>query len=377
MTPQRVVVGLLDGFGPEYLAKSEMPALKRMAREGVASEVEAVFPTVSGVNNLSVCCGAWPDEHWISASSSDASSGAALRSNAAALLRAPTLFERCSVRGVRSALLTCKRTTAALLGHGASLAVTAEAPTPDVVARYGPPPDGHSPAVNHWLWTIAGDLLGTRPDLGVIYVHTSDHPMHRWGPEEPESRDHLARLDALVAAARAAAADAAFLFTANHGMNAKRRCWDLARVCTEEGVPLRLALLPERHDRAVQRRDFAGCAWLWLRSPDDATPVRDVVGALDGVEEVLDRAEAAARFRQPPERIGDLTVLGDAHTTFGEMDWGGEELTEYRAHGSLHESRVPLIVHGAERAPPRERFRVNLDLTRWLFASNGASGPSV
>ncbi len=39
----------------------------------------------------------------------------------------------------------------------------------------------------------------------------------------------------------------------------------------------------------------------------------------------------------------------------------------YRAHGSLHESAVPLVVYNAEGAPPPEHFQVNLDLTRWLY----------
>jgi phosphonoacetate hydrolase len=347
-----------------------MPALKAMAHEGIATEVQAVFPTVTNVNNVSICCGAWPAEHGISANSYyDPSSGAAVYMNAAALVRTPTLFERAAAAGVASALLTCKRKTVELLHRGASLAIAAEAPTPEVVARYGPPGDIYSAGINHWLWTVALDLLRTRPDLGVLYVHTTDYPMHRWGPEAPESQDHLARLDSLLGEARAAAPDAALLFTADHGMHAKKRCWDLARVCEKGGIPLRFALSPERDYYVAHHRNFTGCAWLWLRSPGDERRVREIVGALAGVEGVLDRAEAAARFRQPAERIGDLTVLGDVDTMFGELDGTGEELTAYRAHGSLHESAVPLVIHGAERAPPREAFRANLDLARWVFGA--------
>jgi hypothetical protein len=72
-------------------------------------------------------------------------------------------------------------------------------------------------------------------------------------------------------------------------------------------------------------------------------------------------------FNQPPGRIGDLTVLGDPDTVFGELDQAGETLVNCRAHGSLHEAAVPLVVHGAERAPPRDFFRHNLDLARWVF----------
>ncbi len=90
-----------------------------------------------------------------------------------------------------------------LLHRGALVALAAEAPTPDLVARYGTPPEIYSAEINHWLWTVAVDLLRTRPDLGVLYVHTTDYPMHRWAPEASESLAHLARLDALLGEARA------------------------------------------------------------------------------------------------------------------------------------------------------------------------------
>jgi phosphonoacetate hydrolase len=369
MKPQRVVVGLLDGLGPDYFTGSAMPALTAMAREGIGKEVEAVFPTVTNVNNVSICCGAWPAAHGISANSYyDAARGEAVYMNAASLVRTPTLFERAGARGVRSALLTCKRKTVELLHRGATWVLAAEAAPPDVVARYGAPGDIYSAGINHWLWTVAIDLLRTRPDLGVLYVHTTDYPMHRWAPQEPESRSHLEKLDALLGEARAAAPDAAFLFTADHGMNAKRRCWDPARVCAEAGVPLRFALSPERDYYVVHHRNFTGCSWLWLRSPGDEAQVREAMSALPGVEGILGREEAAARFRQPADRIGDLTVLGDADTMFGELDRPGEELSGYRAHGSLHELRVPLVVHGAQGAPGPEWFRNNLDLARWAFS---------
>ena len=412
---QRLVVGLLDGFGSEYLARSHMPSLKAMARFGLAAEVQAVFPTVTNVNNVSICCGAWPEAHGISANSYfDPISGRAVYMNAAALVQAPTLFERAAAAGVRSALLTCKRKTVELLHRGASLVVAAEAPTPELVERYGPPGDIYSARINHWLWGVAADLLRTQPDLGVLYVHTTDYPMHRWAPDAQASLDHLARLDELLGEARAAAPDAAFLFTADHGMNAKTRCWDLARVCQEAGVPLRFALSPERDYYVVHHRNFTGCAWLWLGSPGDEVRVRELVGGLAGVplrfalsperdyyivhhrnltgcawlwlhspgdelrvreavaglagvQGILGRAEAAARFHQPPDRIGDLTVLGDADTMFGELEQAGEALVGYRAHGSLHESAVPLIVFGAAYAPPPDYFQTNLDLARWAF----------
>jgi hypothetical protein len=70
--------------------------------------------------------------------------------------------------------------------------------------------------------------------------------MNMWSPEQAESKEPLARLDALIGEERECAADAAFLLTADHGMNYKRRCWDLMRACLRRGVDLRFALSAEK-----------------------------------------------------------------------------------------------------------------------------------
>ena len=53
---------------------------------------------------------------------------------------------------------------------------------------------------------------------------------------------------------------------------------------------------------------------------------------LEGVEAVLTKGEAAKRFDLMASRIGDLIVLGDRDTVFGELDAESEPLPpEYRA----------------------------------------------
>ncbi|MEI7672525.1 MAG: alkaline phosphatase family protein [Deltaproteobacteria bacterium] len=367
---QRLVIALMDGMGMDYFEKSPMPALQRMGREGFYRPVQAVVPTVTNVNNVSVCCGAWPNEHGISGNSYfDAASGQAVYMNAADLIRTETLFQRARRHGVRGALLTAKRKTVELFHKETEIAISAEAPPDEWVARYGDPPDIYSSEINEWLWRVAIDLLRTRPDLGVFYIHTTDYPMHRWAPEEEGSQGHLSRIDSLIGEAREAAPDAAFLVTADHGMNRKRRCWDLVRACSEQGIPLRFALSPERDYYIRHHRNFAGSAWVWLKRPADLQPVWEICRSLEGVECVLSREETVRQFRLPGEYVGDLMLLGDRDTVFGDMDQTVEELpATYRAHGSLHEADVPLIIHGWEgELSPKETFSHNLHLTRFLF----------
>ena len=89
---------------------------------------------------------------------------------------------------------------------------------------------------------------------------------------------------------------------------------------------------------------------------------------LECVELVLPRSEAAKRYHLMASRIGDLIVLGDHDTVFGELDGQSEHLPpEYRSHGSLHEMDVPLVIYNAQAKLSAEDFRYNWELARWLY----------
>ena len=361
---------MIDGFGTDYLEASEMPVLKGLMARGFSKTVRGVMPSVTNVNNASIACGAWPEEHGITGNSFyDEARGELDYMESAAYVRVPTVFQRAARRGVKSALLTAKKKTLALLSPGTAIAIAAEEPTPEVVGRYGQAPPIYSREINYWLWEVAVDLLKNRPDLRVVYVHTTDYPMHTWPPSAPESKEHLAKLDALIGKAVAAAPDAAFLITADHGLNAKTRCWDLARACKNRGLELRFAFSAERDKYVKHHRNLGGAAWVWLKSPEDAPRATEILRGLEGVEAVMTRQEAARRFHLMPERIGELIVLGDKDTVFGDLEADFEALPPtLRTHGSLHETEIPMIIYNASGTlPPADRLQYNFDMTRDLF----------
>jgi phosphonoacetate hydrolase len=368
-TDQRLFVFMCDGFGVDYYEHSPMPALKAWAEKGVFARVNAVLPTVTNANNASICCGSFPEVHGIIGNSYlDERAGIEEYLESAGLLLAPTLFERAAARGTRSALLTAKKKTTSLLGRGADLLLAAEAPDPAWVERLGEAPPIYSREINYWLLRAAIGILKSQPDIGCLYVHTTDYAMHMWPPEAAESKEHLARVDALLAEAAAAAPDAAFLVSADHGMNYKSRCWDLDKALAARGAPVRMAISAERDKYLRHHRGMGGTAWVHLLRPEDGEAVSAVLRSLAGIERVLTRERAAREFRLMPERIGDLVVLGDQETVFGHLDGEVEALPpEYRTHGSLHELAVPLIVYNAEGAPPADYFHHNVDLARWAF----------
>lgn len=373
---QRLVIVMFDGLGPDYLEKSDMPTLKRWVRTGLFASVKAVMPTVTNANNASICCGAFPDRHGVIGNSFlDSATGAEEYLEDGALLMAPTIFERASRRGVPSALLTSKKKTVSLLGKGAALRIAAEAPGAEIAARYGEAPPIYSREINYWLMRAAIDLLKTRPDLGLLYVHTTDYAMHMWPPEAKDSNEHLRTLDRLLGEAADAAPDAAFLVSADHGMNYKSRCWDIEKALAARGAPIHIAISAERDKYLRHHRGMGGTSWIHLNDPSDALGVAAVLQSLTGVERVLTREQAAREFHLMASRIGDLVVLGDRDTVFGNLEQDEMELLpeDYRSHGSLHESDVPLIIHNARNAPQPGYFRFNLDLARWVYADEPVS----
>jgi phosphonoacetate hydrolase len=369
--PQRTIVVMCDGLGLEYYDRSPMPTLKAWAAEGIHARAQAVMPTVTNTNNTSICCGVWPSEHGVIGNSYfDQSTGTEEYMEDARLVLAPTIFERARMHGVRSALLSSKKKTIGLLNKGADILLAAEAPDGDWEARLGKAPPIYSREINYWLFAAARDILLNRPEIGLIYMHTTDYPMHMWPPEAPESQEHLSRLDGLLAELAAAAPEAAILLTADHGMNFKSRCWDLEKALQERGAPVRIAISAERDKYLAHHQGMGGTAWIHLRSPEDEVRVGALLGELEGVERVLTRAGAAEEFKLMASRLGDLVAIGDRDTVFGNLETGMEMLpTDFRSHGSLHETSVPVVLHNARIAPRADYFRHNLDLARWMYTS--------
>jgi phosphonoacetate hydrolase len=231
----------------------------------------------------------------------------------------------------------------------------------------------YSTDVNFWLCDAAAKILAENPDIGLVYVHTTDYPMHMWPPDHFESLMHLSHLDECLGRMRRAAPDAVFLVTADHGMNFKTQCWDLAKACANRGLPLKFAVSPIADRLIKHHRGFGGVAYVHLEKAEQAERASEIIAGLKGVEEVLTRDTAAERFRLMASRIGDLVVLPDAATIFGDLPSEYEELPgDYRSHGSLYEMDVPLVwFDPAEEYPDPAGLRCNFDLTRLLFHPDG------
>jgi phosphonoacetate hydrolase len=367
---QKCIILMLDAFGMDYYRTSDMPNLRRMVMGGFFREGRAVFPTVTNANNISIACGAFPEAHGVTTNCYlDPVSGQPRFLEEASFLKSPTIFQRASQAGMLSALVTTKGKTAGILGGGAAVSIAAQDADAATVVAYGPPPDVYSAAVNEWVMSTGLAILNGRPDIDILYVHTTDYAMHMWAPDDSRSLEHLHRLDGLLGLMADAYPKATFLITADHGMNFKNHCLDLARILRAEGFPIKAAISPIA-DRLIKHHGgHGGAAYIYLEDTAATGEVLDFLQGIPGVDSALRAEEAALLYRSDADRIGDLVVGADMQTVFGTLDQEEEDLgPAYRNHGSRFEEAIPLITWNAPLGMADD-LHYNLDLTRAVFCA--------
>ena len=365
---QKCIVLMLDGFGTDYFQLSDMPNLKRMAAAGLCKDGKAIFPTLTNANNISIVCGAFPEIHGVTTNCYlDLQTGKPAFLEDPGFLRSPTLFDIAARKGVRSALVTSKAKTIRILGSSVSVGAAVQDPDAAMVRKYGAPPDVYSIEANEWIFRAGMKMLNDDPDLGVLYVHTTDYPMHMWAPTDERSLDHLARLDVLIGQLANEHPEAAFLVTADHGMNSKRECLDLDKILRSEDFPIRAAISPVA-DRLVKHHGgHGGVSYIYMEDRSATAEVMGYLRELSSVDTVFASDEAAAKYRLAGDRIGDIVVGAAFGSVFGTVEAEVVELgPDYRNHGSRFESDIPLIAYNVA-IPPDESIEYNLDLTRAVF----------
>lgn len=369
---QRVCVVILDGFGADYYEQSHMPTLKQWASNGFFKIVRGVMPSVTNTNVAGVCCGVHASEHGITGNSYwDIEANREKFMSDGNLLTAATLFQRAGRFGVSSALISAKQKTIPLLRQGTTLAIGAQEPPPEVTKRHGPPPDIYSADVNHWVWRVALDVIKNRPQIGLIFVHTTDYPMHMHAPDASESQAHLRGIDTLLKEAADADPDMAFFLVADHGMNSKTTVVDLNKTLAARDIGVKIAMSAERDQYPRHHGGHGGTAFIYLNAPSDAEKVATALRQVEGVEEVLNREEATRQYRLNPHRIGDLWVTASKRVVFGTLATEREALPRgYRSHGSAHERDIPCIIYRYNgELPDQSEITTSVDVCRFLYRS--------
>ncbi len=369
------VVVCVDGCEPDYLAQAvatgHMPWLKRTLEQGTGLIAECVVPSFTNPNNLSIVTGVPPSVHGICGNYLfDTASGTEVMMNDAKWLRAPTLLAALADAGKSVAVVTAKDKLRALLGHKMrgicfssekSDQVTQEVNgISDVLALVGKPvPSVYSADLSAFVFAAGVRLMQTRrPD--VMYLSTTDYIQHKFAPGTGGANDFYSMMDGYLG--QLEAMGCVIALTADHGMNAKVAMdgkpdviylqdwfdsW-LGKPGQAPGGTNARVILPITDPYVVHHGALGSFATVYLPPGTDVAAACARLQAVQGMEVVLPRAQAAERFELPADRIGDLVAVSARFTVIGTSaarhDLTALELP-LRSHGGISEQRVPLIVN--------------------------------
>jgi phosphonoacetate hydrolase len=361
--PKTTVVICIDGFDPEYLEACETPNLRELARKGFLAIGRCMMPSVTNVNNVSIVTASYPEIHGISSNYRLVrETGQEIYMESGEYILAETMFQRAAKQGMTSILVTSKDKLRTLLTDGATITVSSERPPDWVVKGVGEPPKIYSLEVNGWVIRAGSYIMSQRP-ADLVYLTTTDYAMHTYGPDEPQSQQHLTILDNAIGELVEAHPDVTLLLTADHGMSRKTRMVDLKAALTKYGI--RANPVPIIKDRYVlHHSNLGGCMFIYLESPSKAKEALKALREVPGVEDALPRDEAAIMLRLHYDRIGDIVVTGEKDVVFGDPS----EVAlppRLRSHASEHERSIPIIGYNGDFND--FSFQENRDVGRYVF----------
>jgi phosphonoacetate hydrolase len=362
--PERPVLAVCaDGWDPDYiddaLERGLIPRLSEALTAGGTYELaRAQVPTFTNPNNVAIVTGVSAAHNGVAGNHYLDGSGGEVQVTDPSFLRATTIYAAAAQAGIPVLCVTAKDKLRRLLASGGVPAFSAElaheqtlddgTAITDVVGRV-------NPGIYDWelsIYTIDLALaLAERSGARLVYASLTDFVQHSAAPGEALADDFYRAADAALGRA----IDAGFTvgLVADHGMRAKSNhdgtpnVRYLDEALDRAGITGCRTLCPITDPYVAHHAALGSLAWVHLDDLSALDRARGALAELPGVEGVLDRAAAAASFDLPADRIGDLIVLGDAHTVLGRSREAHDLSALHgtlRSHGGLHERTVPLIV---------------------------------
>ena len=381
LAAQPVVVVCVDGCEPDYLgqavATGHMPWMKKALSHGTGLVADCVVPTFTNPNNLSIVTGVPPSVHGICGNYLyDSESQAEVMMNDPKWLRAPTILAALADAGQKVAVVTAKDKLRQLLGHQmkgicfsaekADQANLAEHGIDQVLAKVGKPlPSVYSADLSEFVFAAGVWLMQhQRPD--VMYLSTTDYIQHKFAPGTDGANAFYAMMDTYLQ--QLDDMGCVIALTADHGMNAKVGMDGLPQVIYLQdwfdawlGPAVARVILPITDPYVVHHGALGSFATVYLPASLDAAQAVQRLQAVQGIEAVYTRAQAAAHFELPADRIGDLVVVSERFTVLGtalsKHDLSGLDVP-LRSHGGVSEQRVPLVLNRPiSGLDPQRRWR--------------------
>ena len=390
-----VVVICIDGSEPDYHLKAieagRMPWLAQVLASGRGSSWEGhcAMPALTNPNNVSIATGHPPAIHGISGNYIfDTSTGEEVLMNDKRFLRAPTIFGAANEAGLDVVIVTAKDKLRRLLGAGVvedgpSLDGSGEFASPtrrgicfsaekadqatvedngitDVLELVGKPlPSVYSAGLSVFTMAAGVEILRTR-GADLMYLSLTDYIQHKNAPGTEPANALYEQIDHY--AAQLEQLGAIVILTADHGMSAKTDKAGTAKVVFVEDEVRRIlgtagaapgsdglrVILPITDPYTVHHGALGSFASVYLPEGADRDSTVEALRAIEGIQAVHTREQAASTFSLPADRIGDIVVLAEAGTAVGRYaewhDLSGLD-APLRSHGALGELQIPFLVN--------------------------------
>ena len=361
-----VVVVCVDGCEPDYLVAAAnagvAPYLARIMKSGANLLADCVVPSFTNPNNLSIVTGVPPSVHGICGNYFyDRDLGAEVMMNDPKYLRTGTILAAFADAGATVAVVTAKDKLRTLLGHKrkgicfssekADKVTMAENGIDDVLQMVGMPvPSVYSAELSEFVFAAGVQLMKRcRPDL--MYLSTTDYVQHKAAPGSKAANDFYHMMDGYLA--QLDAEGAIIVLTADHGMNDKHDATGAPNVVYLQdlldewvGAERARVILPITDPYVVHHGALGSFATVYAPDPATAQEWIERIKAIEGMDAVLTREQAAEQFELPPDRIGDIVVVSGRNVVIGtsrvKHDLSGLDVP-LRSHGGVTEQRVPLV----------------------------------
>jgi len=380
-----LVVVCVDGCEPGYITQAiragAAPYLKQMCDKGASYLCDAIVPSFTNPNNLSIVTGTTPAVHGICGNYFyDRDSGTEVMMNDPKYLRCGTILAAFGAAGARVAVVTAKDKLRTLLGHQLDgICFSAEKADQTTIAEHGlddalgfvgmPLPSVYSAELSEFVFAAGVKLMAAhRPDL--VYLSTTDYVQHKDAPGTPAANAFYRMMDGYLQQLDALGVTIAL--TADHGMNAKTDAKGDPNVIYLQdvldgwlGAGAARVILPITDPYVVHHGALGSFATAYLPEGADADALITRIAALPGVECVYARAEGCRRFELPEDRMGAVIIVAERHAVLGTSrarhDLSGLDVP-LRSHGGISEKTVPLLFNRAVAVAPGSRRLRNFDI---------------
>jgi predicted AlkP superfamily pyrophosphatase or phosphodiesterase len=299
-----------DGTRHDYPERTRLPALERLERDGVRTQLVPVFPTNTFPNHVSLATGAYPARHGIVGNSFlDRVRGVFRRASDASWLDAEPLWITAERQGVRAAVFFWVGSESDWNGSGATYRKSpfdSGVPESEKVAQ-----------ILTWL-----DL----PDV-----------VKQLGQQDRELGRLLEGLDR-----RKAWQTVTLIVTSDHGMAFADRDLDVLTPLKERGISARIF-------------PGGGMAYLWLDDPRRRDEALAVLEALENVRSYASERLPTRLKGYHPRRSGDIIVITEPPYRFRRSSLLDRVVGLSGMHGYTPDhSEMAAIFYAMGRGVPRD-----------------------